>query len=30
VLEAQRLSPGDAALALGQAWVALHHLNGGH
>lgn len=29
VLEAQRLSPGDAALALGQAWVALHHLNGG-
>lgn len=29
VLEAQQLSPGDAALALGQAWVALHHLNGG-
>lgn len=29
VLEAQRLSPGDAGLALGQAWVALHHLNHG-
>lgn len=28
-LEAQRLSPGDAGLALGQAWVALHHLNHG-
>ncbi|AKU14591.1 hydrogenase maturation protein [Azoarcus sp. CIB] len=26
VLEAQRLSPGDAGLALGQAWVAMHHL----
>nr|WP_211162057.1 carbamoyltransferase HypF [Aromatoleum petrolei] len=29
VLEARRLSPGDAGLALGQAWVALHHLNQG-
>ncbi|NMF97761.1 carbamoyltransferase HypF [Aromatoleum toluolicum] len=29
VLEAQRLSPGDAGLALGQAWVAIHHLNRG-
>ncbi|BAL26077.1 hypothetical protein [Azoarcus sp. KH32C] len=29
VLEAQRLSPGDAGLALGQAWVAIHHLNEG-
>ncbi|WP_051092369.1 Kae1-like domain-containing protein [Aromatoleum toluclasticum] len=29
VLEAQRLSPGDAGLALGQVWVALHHLNHG-
>ncbi len=27
VLEARRLSPGDAGLALGQAWVAAHHLN---
>lgn len=26
VLGAQRLSPGDAGLALGQAWVALHQL----
>ncbi|NMG73915.1 carbamoyltransferase HypF [Aromatoleum diolicum] len=29
VLEAQRLSPGDAGLALGQAWVAIHQLNEG-
>jgi hydrogenase maturation protein HypF len=29
VLEAQRPSPGDAGLALGQAWVAIHHLNEG-
>ncbi|HEY0878281.1 MAG TPA: carbamoyltransferase HypF, partial [Zeimonas sp.] len=29
VLEAQRLSPGDAGLALGQAWVAIHHLMAG-
>ncbi|MBD5801521.1 Hydrogenase maturation protein hypF1 [Azoarcus sp. Aa7] len=29
VLEAIRLSPGDAGLALGQAWVAIHHLNAG-
>jgi len=27
VLEAQRLSPGDAGLALGQAWVAIHVMN---
>mgnify|MGYP003598358518 FL=1 len=26
VLGAHRLSPGDAGLALGQAWVALHQL----
>ena len=29
VLEARELSPGDAGLALGQAWVAAHHLNEG-
>ena len=29
VLEAQRLSPGDAGLALGQAWVAIHQLQQG-
>lgn len=29
VLEAQALSPGDAGLALGQAWVAIHQLNEG-
>ncbi|MCK9988324.1 MAG: hydrogenase maturation protein HypF [Azoarcus sp.] len=29
VLEAQHLSPGDAGLALGQAWVAIHHLMAG-
>ncbi|WP_407279248.1 carbamoyltransferase HypF [Aromatoleum evansii] len=29
VLEAQRLSPGDAGLALGQAWVAVHRLIAG-
>ena len=26
VLGARQLSPGDAGLALGQAWVAMHHL----
>ena len=26
VLTARRLSPGDSALSLGQAWVAVHHL----
>lgn len=30
VLEAQRLSPGDAGLALGQARVAMHVLEGGN
>lgn len=29
VLEARELSPGDAGLALGQAWVAAHRLNEG-
>lgn len=29
VLEARRLSPGDAGLALGQAWVAIHQLQQG-
>jgi len=29
VLEARALSPGDAGLALGQAWVAIHQLNEG-
>jgi hydrogenase maturation protein HypF len=29
VLEALHLSPGDAGLALGQAWVAAHQLNQG-
>ncbi|AYH46188.1 carbamoyltransferase HypF [Azoarcus sp. DN11] len=29
VLQARTLSPGDAGLALGQAWVAMHHLNHG-
>jgi hydrogenase maturation protein HypF len=29
VLEAKRLSPGDAGLALGQAWVAVHALEVG-
>jgi len=26
VLTAQRVSPGDSGLALGQAWIGLHHL----
>jgi len=28
VLTARQLSPGDSGLSLGQAWVAIHHLEG--
>ncbi len=30
VLAAQRLSPGDSAISLGQAWVGLHYLQENH
>lgn len=28
VLQARQMPPGDSAISLGQAWVALHHLKG--